>query len=187
MNSIQEVTRNTEERMKKVVEATKREFASVRTGRASTSLVEGMHVDYYGTQTPLKQLANISAPDVKLIVIQPWDPSSLGEIEKAIQQSNIGAMPTNDGKVIRVSIPPLSEERREELIKITKKMAEDGRVSIRTVRRDANEHAKKIEKDKLATEDELFKSHDDIQKITDKYIKEIDSILDTKDKELLEV
>lgn len=187
MNSIQEVTRNTEERMKKVVESTKREFASVRTGRASTSLVEGMHVDYYGTQTPLKQLANISAPDVKLIVIQPWDPSSLGEIEKAIQQSNIGAMPTNDGKVIRVSIPPLSEERREELIKITKKMAEDGRVSIRTVRRDANEHAKKIEKDKLATEDELFKSHDDIQKITDKYIKEIDSILDTKDKELLEV
>jgi len=187
MNSIQEVTRNTEERMKKVVEATKREFASVRTGRASTSLVEGMHVDYYGTQTPLKQLANISAPDVKLIVIQPWDPSSLPEIEKAVQQSNIGAMPTNDGKVIRISIPPLSEERREELIKITKKMAEDGRVSIRTVRRDANEHAKKIEKDKLATEDELFKSHDDIQKITDKYIKEVDSILETKDKELLEV
>ncbi len=187
MNSIAEVMRNTEERMKKVIDATKREFASVRTGRASTSLVEGMHVDYYGTQTPLKQLANISAPDVKLIVIQPWDPSSLGEIEKAIQQSNIGAMPTNDGKVIRISIPPLSEERREELIKITKKMAEDGRVSIRTVRRDANEHAKKLEKDKLATEDELFKSHDDIQKLTDKYIKSIDSILAEKDKELLEV
>jgi len=187
MNSIQEVMRNTEERMKKVVDVTKREFASVRTGRASTSLVEGMHVDYYGTQTPLKQLANISAPDVKLIVIQPWDPSSLGEIEKAIQQSNIGAMPTNDGKVIRISIPPLSEERREELIKITKKMAEDGRVSIRTVRRDANEIAKKLEKDKLATEDELFKSHDDIQKITDKYIKDIDSILAAKDKELMEV
>ena len=187
MNSIAEVMRDTEERMKKVVDATKREFASVRTGRASTSLVEGMHVDYYGTQTPLKQLANISAPDVKLIVIQPWDPSSLGEIEKAIQQSNIGAMPTNDGKVIRISIPPLSEERREELIKITKKMAEDGRVSIRTVRRDANEHAKKLEKDKLATEDELFKSHDDIQKLTDKYIKSIDSILAEKDKELLEV
>ena len=187
MNSIQEVMRNTEDRMKKVVDVTKREFASVRTGRASTSLVEGMHVDYYGTQTPLKQLANISAPDVKLIVIQPWDPSSLGEIEKAIQQSNIGAMPTNDGKVIRISIPPLSEERREELIKITKKMAEDGRVSIRTVRRDVNEIAKKLEKDKLATEDELFKSHDDIQKITDKYIKDIDSILAAKDKELMEV
>ena len=187
MSSIKEVMRSTEEKMKKVVDATKREFASVRTGRASTSLVEGMHVDYYGTQTPLKQLANISAPDVKLIVIQPWDPSSLGEIEKAIQQSNIGAMPTNDGKVIRVSIPPLSEERREELIRITKKMAEDGRISVRTVRRDANEQAKKLEKDKLATEDEFFKSHDDIQKITDKYIKEIDVILEEKDKELMEV
>jgi len=187
MNSINEVMRNTEERMKKVIDATRREFASVRTGRASTSLVEGMHVDYYGTQTPLKQLANISAPDVKLIVIQPWDPSSLGEIEKALQQSNIGAMPTNDGKVIRISIPPLSEERRQELIKITKKMAEDGRISIRTVRRDANEHAKKLEKDKLATEDEIFKSHDDVQKITDKYIKAIDSILEEKDKELMEV
>ncbi len=187
MNSIKEVMRNTEERMRKVIDATKREFASVRTGRASTSLVEGMHVDYYGTQTPLKQLANISAPDVKLIVIQPWDPSSLGEIEKAIQQSSIGAMPTNDGKVIRISIPPLSEERRQELIKITKKMAEDGRVSIRTVRRDANEHAKKLEKDKLATEDEAFKAQDDIQKITNKHIKTIDSILEQKDKELMEV
>ncbi len=187
MNSVNEVMRNAEERMKKVIDATKREFASVRTGRASTSLVEGMHVDYYGTQTPLKQLANISAPDVRLIVIQPWDPSSLGEIEKAVQQSNIGAMPTNDGKVIRISIPPLSEERRQELIKITKKMAEDGRISIRTVRRDANEHAKKLEKDKLATEDEAFKSHDDVQKITDKYIKAIDSILEEKDKELMEV
>lgn len=187
MNSMKEVIRNTEEKMKKVIDATRREFASVRTGRASTSLVEGMHVDYYGTQTPLKQLANISAPDVKLIVIQPWDPSSLGEIEKAIQQSNIGAMPTNDGKVIRISIPPLSEERRQELIKITKKMAEDGRISVRTVRRDGNEHAKKLEKDKLATEDEAFKAQDDIQKITDKYIKEIDSILEEKDKELMEV
>jgi ribosome recycling factor len=187
MNSIKEVIHNTKERMKKVIDATKREFASVRTGRASTSLVEGMHVDYYGTQTPLKQLANISAPDVKLIVIQPWDPSSLGEIEKAVQQSNIGAMPTNDGKVIRISIPPLSEERRQELIKITKKMAEDGRISIRTVRRDANEHAKKLEKDKLATEDEAFKAQDDIQKITDKHIETIDLILEQKDKELMEV
>ncbi len=187
MNSVKEVIRNTEDRMKKVVEASKREFSSVRTGRASVSLVEGIHVDYYGTQTPLKQLANISAPDVKLIIIQPWDPSSLNDIAKAIQQSNIGSMPTNDGKVIRVSIPPLSEERREELIKITKKMAEDGRVSVRTVRRDANEHAKKLEKDKLASEDEAFKAQEDIQKLTDKYIKEIDAILQQKDKELMEV
>ncbi len=187
MNSVKEVIRSAEEKMKKVIEATRREFASVRTGRASTSLVEGMHIDYYGTHTPLKQLANISAPDVKLIVIQPWDPSSLPAIEKAIQQSNIGAMPTNDGKVIRINIPPLSEERREELIKITKQMAEDGRVSVRTVRRDANDHAKKLEKDKLATEDEVFKAHEDIQKLTDKYVKDIDSILAEKDKELMEV
>lgn len=187
MNSVKDLIRNTEDRMKKVIDATKREFASVRTGRASSSLVEGMHIDYYGTKTPLKQLANISTPDVKLIVIQPWDPSSLEAIEKAIQQGNIGAMPNNDGKVIRINIPPLSEERREELIKITKKMAEDGRVSVRTVRRDANEHAKKLEKDKLATEDEAFKAQDDIQKLTDKYTKQIDSILEEKDKELLEV
>ena len=187
MTSVKEVLRNTEERMKKVITATKREFAAVRTGRASTALVEGMHVDYYGTATPLKQLANISAPDVKLIVIQPWDPSSLAEIEKAIQKSSLGAMPTNDGKVIRISIPPLSEERREELIKITKKMAEDGRISVRTVRRDANEQIKKLEKDKLATEDEAFKSQEEVQKLTEKYIKEIDAILAEKDKELMEV
>lgn len=187
MNTVKEVIKNTEDKMKKVVEAAKREFGSVRTGRASVSLVEGIHVDYYGTHTPLKQLANISAPDVKLIIIQPWDPTSLNEIAKAIQQSNIGAMPTNDGKVIRISIPPLSEERREELIKITKKMAEDSRVSVRTVRRDANEHANKLEKDKLCTEDESFRAQEDIQKLTDKYIKEIDNILQQKDKELIEV
>jgi ribosome recycling factor len=173
--------------MKKVVTATKREFAAVRTGRASVSLVEGIHIDYYGAPTPLKQLANISTPDVKLILIQPWDPSSIGEIEKAIQKSNLGVMPSNDGKVVRISIPPLSEERRQELIKITKKMAEDGRVSLRTVRRDANEHLKKLEKDKLATEDESFKTQEEIQKLTDKYIKEIDQILAEKDKELMEV
>jgi ribosome recycling factor len=187
MKTVKEVIKNTEDRMKKAVEAAKREFSSVRTGRASVSLVEGIHIDYYGTQTPIKQLANISAPDVKLIIIQPWDPSCLNEIAKAIQQSNIGSMPTNDGKVIRISIPPLSEERREELIKITKKMAEEGRVSVRTVRRDANEHVKQLEKDKLATEDEAFKAQEDIQKLTDKYIKDIDAILQAKDKELMEV
>ncbi len=125
MASVKELLSNAEEKMKKVIVAAKREFQAVRTGRASVSLVEGIHIDYYDTQTPLKQLATISTPDVKLIVIQPWDPSSLGEIEKAIQKSSIGIMPTNDGKVIRLSIPPLSEERRQELIKITKKMAED--------------------------------------------------------------
>jgi len=187
MASVKEQMHSTEESMKKVITATKREFAMVRTGRASVSLVEGIHIDYYGTATPLKQVANISAPDVKLIIIQPWDPSCLGEIDKAIQKSNLGVMPTNDGKVIRLSIPPLSEERRQELIKITKKMAEDGRVSIRTVRRDANEKLKKLEKDKIATEDAAFKAQEQVQKLTDKYIKDIDAILAEKDKELIEV
>jgi ribosome recycling factor len=185
--SVKEVLRQTEDNMKKVITATKREFAAVRTGRASVSLVEGIHIDYYGAPTPLKSIANISTPDVKLIIIQPWDPSVLGEIEKAIQKSSVGVMPNNDGKLIRISIPPLSEERRQELIKITKKMAEDGRVSIRTVRRDANEQLKKLEKDKIATEDETFKAQDQVQKLTDKYIKEIDQVLAEKDKELMEV
>lgn len=187
MASVKEVLHNTDEKMKKVIIATKREFSSVRTGRAAVSLVEGIHVDYYGTATPMKQLANISTPDVKLIVIQPWDASIIGEIDKAILKSNLGITPTNDGRVIRLSIPPLSEERRQELIKITKKMAEDGRVSLRTVRREANEQIKKLEKDKLATEDASFKAQEDIQKMTDKHIKEIDSILTDKDKELIEV
>lgn len=187
MALVKEALRETEEKMKKVVVATKREFAAVRTGRASVSLVEGIHIDYYGNPTPLKQLATISTPDVKLIIIQPWDPSTLGEIEKAIQKSNLGIMPTNDGKLIRISIPPLSEERRQELIKITKKMAEDGRISIRTVRRDANEQLKRLEKDKIATEDGMYKAQEQVQGFTDKYIKEIDQILAEKDKELMEV
>jgi ribosome recycling factor len=187
MVSARDIVRDAEDKMKKSVAATRREFAAVRTGRASVSLVEGIHIDYYGNPTPLKQIANISTPDVKLIVIQPWDPSTLIEIEKAVQKSNLGVMPTNDGKLIRISIPPLSEERRQELIKITKKMAEEGRVSIRTVRREANEHLKKIEKDKVATEDEAFQTQEEVQKLTDKYIKEIEQILAEKDKELMEV
>ncbi|NQT90666.1 MAG: ribosome recycling factor [Candidatus Omnitrophica bacterium] len=187
MTSAREVLSATEEKMKKVIVATKREFSAVRTGRASTSLVEGLHIDYYGNPTPLKQVASISTPDVKLVIIQPWDLSCLAEIEKAIQKSSLGVMPANDGKVIRISIPPLSEERRQELIKITKQMGEDGRVSVRTVRRDANEQLKKLEKSKLATEDEAFKTQEAVQKLTDKHIKEIDAILVEKDKELLEV
>lgn len=187
MASVKEVLRETEEKMKQVIVATKREFAAVRTGRASISLVEGIHIDYYGVPTPLKQLATISTPDVKLIIIQPWDPSTLGDIEKAIQKSSLGIMPTNNGKLIRISIPPLSEERRQELIKITKKMAEDGRVSVRTVRRDANEQLKRLEKNKIATEDQMHKTQEEVQRLTDKYIEEIDQILAEKDKELMEV
>lgn len=187
MNSVSEILKASEDKMQKAIVAAKREFATIRTGRASVGLVEGIFIDYYGTPTPLKQIANISTPDVKLIIIHPWDPSAIQAIEKAIQKSNIGITPSNDGKVLRLAVPPLSEERRQELIKITKQMAEDGRVSIRSIRRDANEQIKKVEKDKLATEDAAFKAREDIQKVTEKYIKQIDEILAEKDKELMEV
>ena len=179
-----DIIRDTESKMKKTVEATHREFSAIRTGRASTAIVEGVQVDYYGAPTPLKQLAAISTPDARLVVVQPWDKNALGEIEKAIMKSNVGITPTNDGKVIRLSIPPLTDERRAELDKILKKIAEDGHVSLRTGRHTAIEHIRKLEKDKLVTEDEKFKSQEDIQKLTDKYIKEIDTLLAAKEKEI---
>lgn len=182
--AIKEIIHDTEMKMKKTVEATQREFSAIRTGRASASLVEGLRVDYYGTPTPIKQLASISVPDVKHLVIQPWDKNVLAEIEKAVLASEIGITPTNDGKAIRLSIPPLTTERKAELDKILKKIAEDGRISIRTCRHSSIEHAKKLEKDKLATEDERFKAQDDIQKLTDKHIKEIDTHLANKEKEI---
>ena len=179
-----EIIHDTEQKMKKTVEATQREFSTIRTGRASTALVEGVKVDYYGAITPLRQLAAVSTPDARIIMIQPWDKNSLADIEKAILKSEIGISPTNDGKVIRLSVPPLTQERRVELDKILKKIAEDGRISIRTARHSAIEHAKKMEKDKTATEDERFKAQEDIQKLTDKYIKEIDTALAGKEKEI---
>lgn len=179
-----DIIRDTESKMKKTVEATQREFSAIRTGRASTAIVEGVKVDYYGAPTPLKQLAAISTPDARLVVVQPWDKNALGEIEKAIMKSDVGITPTNDGKVIRLSVPPLTDERRAELDKILKKIAEDGRVSLRTGRHAAIEHVRKLEKDKLVTEDEKFKSQDEIQKLTDKYIKEIDALLAAKEKEI---
>jgi ribosome recycling factor len=182
--TIKDVLRNTEEKMKKAIEACNREFSEIRTGRASPSLVEGLHVDYYGTPTLLKQIASISIPDARLIVIQPWDPSALAEIEKAILKSNLGITPSNDGKIIRLSIPQLSKERREELTKVVKNMAEDGRVSLRTIRRDANEDVKKLENDKMISEDDRFRAQDEIQKLTDKYIEKIEEILKNKEKEL---
>jgi len=183
---IQKALHDTEEKMKKTIEATKREFGAIRTGRASSSLVEGVHVDYYGTQTPIKQLATISIPDARLIIIQPWDVSVVAEVEKAILKSGIGITPMNDGKLIRISIPQLSKERREELVKLTKKMAEEGRISIRTIRRDANEHVKKMQKNSEITEDDSFQTQDKIQKLTDQYIEKIEEILKEKDKEIME-
>ena len=182
--TIKEVITDTESKMKKTVESTQREFSAIRTGRASTALVEGIRVDYYGASTPLKELASIATPDAKLITIQPWDKSAAAEIEKAILKSELGINPVNDGKVIRITTPSLTTERRTELDKILKKIAEDGRISIRTARHASIEHIKKVEKDKQATEDERFKAQEDIQKLTDKYIKEIDTHLANKEKEI---
>jgi len=181
---LKEVIHDTELKMKKTVEATQREFATIRTGRASSALVDGIKVDYYGAPTPLKQLAAVSTPDARLIIIQPWDKTILAEIEKSIMKSEIGITPTNDGKVIRLSVPPLTQERRVELDKILKKIAEDGRVSIRTARHTAVESVRKLEKDKVITEDAKFEGQEEIQKLTDKYIKEIDNLLAAKEKEI---
>ena len=179
-----EIIHDTEAKMKKTVEATHRECSTIRTGRASSALVEGMKVDYYGTSTPLKQLAAVSTPDARLIVIQPWDKNALGDIEKSILKSDIGITPTNDGKVIRLSIPSLTTERRAELDKILKKIAEDGRVSLRTARHAAIESVRKAEKDKTITEDDKFKTQEEIQKLTDKHIKDLDTLLAAKEKEI---
>ncbi|MFA6130252.1 MAG: ribosome recycling factor [Candidatus Omnitrophota bacterium] len=184
--TIKEILHNTEEKMKKAFESMNREFHEVRTGRASPSLVEGMHIDYYGTLTMLKQLAAISAPDAHLIVIQPWDPTVIVEIEKSIIKSNLGVNPSNDGKIIRLVVPQLSKERRQELAKLIHKMSEDGRVSMRTIRRDAKETVEKLEKDKVISEDEKFRGIDELQKVVDRYIAKIDELLKNKEKEVLE-
>lgn len=181
-----EVLHQTEEKMKKSLEAMNREFMEIRTGRANPTLVEGMHIDYYGTPTLLKQLSSISAPDAHLLVIQPWDITAIAEIEKAIMKSNLGITPSNDGKVVRLSLPPLSKERRQELAKVVHKMSEEGRVSLRTIRRDAKEAVERLEKDKAISEDDKFRSIDELQKLVDKYIAKIDELLKSKEKEILE-
>ena len=182
--NVKEILHDTETKMKKTIEATQREFSTIRTGRASGAILESVKVDYYGTPTPIKQLAAITTPEARLIVIQPWDKGVMEEIEKAILKSDVGITPTNDGKVIRLSMPPLTQERRQELDKVLKKVAEDGHVSVRTARHAAIELVRKSEKDKVITEDEKFKTQDDIQKLTDKYIKEIDTMLAAKEKDI---
>jgi len=184
--STREILHNAEEKMKKALDSVMREFSEIRTGRASPGLVEGLHIDYYGTPTLLKQLASISAPDAHLIVIQPWDVTAIVEIEKAIMKSNLGINPSNDGKLIRLSVPPLSKERRQELVKVVHKMTEEGRVSLRTIRREAKEALEKLEKDKAIPEDDKFRGIDELQKLVDKYIARIDELLKNKEKEVLE-
>ena len=181
------VKADSEERMQKSIKNLEHDFTMLRTGRATPALFDNIKVDYYGSQTPLNQTANISVPEARLVVIQPWDKSTLSLIEKAILASDLGLNPSNDGKVIRINIPPLTEERRKELAKIAKGNAENTRVAVRNVRRDANEELKKIQKSGEITEDDLKKGETDIQKLTDTYIGKIDALLAAKEKEIMEV
>ena len=174
-------------RMDKTIESLQEEFKKIRSGRANAGLVEGLVVDYYGSRTPLKQLASISVPEPRLIVIQPWDKGALPEIEKAFHKSDFGLNPNNDGKVIRISIPALTEERRKELVKVAKGKAEDARVAVRNIRRDGNEEVKTAEKEGHVSEDDSKKTLDEIQKVTDEYIEKINKLLDAKDSEIMEV
>jgi ribosome recycling factor len=183
---IDEILSEQRNKMTKTAEALKREFKKIRTGRASTALLEGIKVDCYETQMPLDQVASLSAPESRLITIQPWDQSIIGNIEKAILKSELGLTPMNDGKIIRISIPPLTEERRQELAKLAKRMAEDSRISIRNIRRDANEMLKELKNEKEISEDDMFKAQDEVQKITDDFINQIDEITAEKEMEITE-
>jgi ribosome recycling factor len=173
--------------MSRTIEVLKKEFASIRTGRASLALLDGIMVNYYDTQTPLQQLVSLSIPDSRQIAIQPWDQKIIPDIEKAIMKSDLGLTPMNDGKMIRINIPPLTEERRKQLVKAVKKKAEEAKVSIRNIRREANEELKKLEKEKHLSEDEVKKSQEETQKITDSYITKVDEVLGHKEKEIMEV
>ncbi|MEW5816818.1 MAG: ribosome recycling factor [Spirochaetota bacterium] len=184
---MQSVKARTEEKMKKSIASLQEELSAVRTGRASAALFEKIKVEYYGQPTPLNQVATISVPEARLVVIQPWDKSIIGEIEKAIHKSELSVNPSNDGKVIRINIPPLTEERRKELVKLAKNTAEQCRVAVRNIRREANEELKKKQKDGDLSEDEEKRGTDDIQKLTDDYIKEINRILEAKEREIMEV
>lgn len=184
---MESVKTQAESRMKKSIKALGDEFNTIRTGRASASLFDKIKVDYYGQPTPLSQVASISIPESRLVVIQPWDKGVLGDIEKAIFASELSLNPANDGKVIRINIPPLTEERRKELVKLAKNTAEQSRVAVRNIRRDANDELKKAEKDSEISEDELKRAEEEIQKLTDKYIAEVNSLLEDKEKEILEV
>jgi ribosome recycling factor len=185
--STKDVEANTRTRMEKALSDLQHEMASIRTGRASLGILDHIRVDYYGTPTPLSQVANLHVPEPSLITIQPWDVSQVGPIERAIRVSDLGLNPSNDGKVIRLPIPPLNEERRKELVKRLHGVAEHHRVSVRNIRRDSNEAVKKLLKDKKVTEDDEKKAYDEIQKVTDGYMQKIDQASKTKEKEILEI
>jgi ribosome recycling factor len=183
----QQVRNKTAERMKGAIEVLKKDFGSIRTGRASLALLEGISVEYYGSQSPINQVATLNVPDSRTISIQPWDPKVINEIEKAILRSDLGLTPTNDGKLIRINIPPLTEERRKQLVKVVKKRTEEAKVAVRNIRRDTNEQLKKLNKDKELSEDDLKKALEEIQKLTDSYIAKADEALKHKEDEIMEV
>lgn len=181
------ILNETEIKMAKTVESTREKFSSVRAGRANVSMLDGILIDAYGSPTPLSQIGTLSAPEPKLLTIDPWDKSLIPSIEKSIQQANLGLNPSNDGKIIRLSIPELTEDRRKEYVKIVRKEAEEGKVAVRNIRKDVNNKLRKSEKDSEITEDDLKSSEDKVQKLTDKFIKSIDEILEKKEKELTTV
>ena len=176
-----------EERMEKALTALDRDFSKLRTGRATTTLVDGIKADYYGTPTPISQMASVAVPDSRTITIQPWDKGGMAAVEKAILKSDLGLTPVNDGKVIRINIPPLTEERRRDLVKVARKYGEEAKVAVRNVRRDANDSLKKAEKDKEITEDALKRATDEVQKLTDRYVGEVDGRCQAKEKEIMEI
>jgi len=183
---LNEVFDDAKDRMEKTLKTLEQEYKRLRTGRASPALLEGIKVEYYGTMTPLNQLATISVPEARTIVVQPWDQNVIGEIEKAILKSDLGLNPSNDGKIIRVHIPPLTQQRRQELVKHIRKMAEEAKVAVLNIRRDANEMLKDLKKEKQISEDEQFRAQEQIQKLTDDNIKKIDQIFEKKEKEIME-
>lgn len=187
MSTVKDIFSAHEERMKKSVESLKHEYASLRAGRATPALLDKVMVEYYGTPTPVNQLANISVPEPRMIMIQPWEKTILHDIEKAIMKSEIGLSPNSDGSAIRLNIPQLTQERRADLVKTVNKKAEEAKVAIRNIRRDANDAIKTIEKAKEITEDESKKAQGDIQKVVDKYIKSVDTAKESKEKEIMEV
>ncbi len=184
---MREAIKDAEDKMKKALASLDKEFSRLRTGRASTSLLDGIRVDYYGTPTPLDQIASVSTPDSRTITIQPWDRKAFADVEKAILKSDLGLTPVNDGKIIRIGIPPLTEERRKDLVKVAKKYTEEAKVAVRNIRRDVNEVLKKKKGDKSISEDEQHKGQEEVQKLTDAYVAKADTALTKKEKEIMEI
>jgi ribosome recycling factor len=184
---IKDLLKETEDTMNKAVDALRDNLMTIRTGRASPSLVERLPVEYYGTLTPLNQMATISVPEPRLLAIRPWDPTALADIERAILKSELGLTPSNDGKIIRLSIPRLTEERRQELVKVVGKQVEEGKIAVRNIRRNAIEDLRELESEKMVSEDEFYRTKDDVQEITDKFVAKMDEIGHDKEQEIREI